>query len=186
MTRAIILGVLLSASCLTAQQVRMFGQLEFDAGQFRLVTPGVVLIPGAFDLANEVGQFVEVSGDLVAGVAPTLQVTSFQRADDTFELNGSSRIGDTLQLRIDSPSAITYYFVGSLAPGFTPLDGIPMLSGTVFVELPTLLVSSGPLQSSWTHPLPVPNNAALVGLEIWFQAAMFNGQFVYLNARRAE
>ena len=182
MNHATLLAIALTASLATAQQVRMFGELEFEAGEYTLATPGVVLLPGTLDLSNDIGEVVEVHGNLLPGSPDTVQVTSVDQTDDRLKLGGSSRIGESVDLRVESETSPLYYLIASLAPEFAPLDSIPLLSGTLFIELPVVVISAGLLQNSYEHVMPIPNNSALVGTDIWFQTALVNTEFVYINA----
>jgi hypothetical protein len=185
---SLVAAFLLAAPFAIAQEIRMFGELAAQGGTLRLVTPHVVLLPGTTTLANEVGHFVDVRGTLLPGTTvPTLAVTAAQRTDHTFELNGGQRIGDTMQLRIDSPTGSFYYFVGSLGPGLLPLDplGLPFLTGTVFVALPTVTIHGGPLNQSWQEPLQIPMSTGLIGVQIWFQGIVLDGVLHYLNSQHA-
>ena len=181
MKHATLLAVLLSTSIATAQQVRMFGELELENGEYTLAIPGVVLLPGTLDLSNDVGEIVEIHGNLVPGTPDTVQVTSAAQSDDKLELDGSSRIGESIELCIESSTSPLYYLVASLAQDMIPLDSIPLLSGTLFIELPVVTISGGLLTNNYEHVFPLPNNPALVGIDIWFQAALVNTEFVYIN-----
>lgn len=181
MKHATLLAVLFSTSIATAQQVRMFGELELENGEYTLAIPGVVLLPGTLDLSNDVGEIVEIHGNLVPGTPDTVQVTSAAQSDDKLELDGSSRIGESIELCIESSASPLYYLVASLAQDMIPLDSIPLLSGTLFIELPVVTISGGLLTNSYEHVFPLPNNPALVGIDIWFQTALVNTEFVYIN-----
>ena len=182
MKHATLLAVLLSTSIATAQQVRMFGELELENGEYTLAIPGVVLLPGTLDLSNDVGEIVEIHGNLVPGTPDTVQVTSAAQSDDKLKIGGSSRIGESIELRIESETSPLYYLVASLAQDMTPLDGLPLLSGTLFIELPVVTISGGLLiNNNYLHVFPLPNNPALVGIDIWFQTALVNTEFVYIN-----
>lgn len=187
MNHCLVLSALLvTLPALRSQEIRLFGELVQQGGQLHLATPDVRLLPGNTGLASEVGHFVEVRGTLVGSATPPKVLATFAaRADHTFELNGGLRLGHVSQLRIDSTTAYYYYVVASLAPGFLPLTGIPFASGTVFVALPTTVTHAGPISSSWQGPFAVPSDSALLGLELWFQGAIFDGTFVYINAQRA-
>ena len=182
MNYATLLAIALTASLATAQQVRMFGELQFEAGEYTLATPGVVLLPGTLDLSNDIGEVVEVHGNLLPGSPDTVQVTSVDQTDDRLKLGGSSRIGESIDLRVESETSPLYYLVASLALEMVPLDSIPLLSGTLFIELPVVVISAGLLQNSYEHVMPIPNSSALVGTDIWFQTALVNTEFVYINA----
>ena len=182
MNYATLLAIALTASLATAQQVRMFGELQFEAGEYTLATPGVVLLPGTLDLSNDIGEVVEVHGNLLPGSPDTVQVTSVDQTDDRLKLGGSSRIGESVDLRVESETSPLYYLVASLALEMVPLDSIPLLSGTLFIELPVVVISAGLLQNSYEHVMPIPNSSALVGTDIWFQTALVNTEFVYINA----
>jgi hypothetical protein len=182
MKHVTLLAVLLSTSIATAQQVLMFGELELENGEYTLAIPGVVLLPGTLDLSNDVGEIVEIHGNLVPGTPDTVQVTSAAQSDDKLELDGSSRIGESIELRIESETSPLYYLVASLAQDMTPLDGLPLLSGTLFIELPVVTISGGLLiNNKYLLVFPLPNNPALVGIDIWFQTALVNTEFVYIN-----
>ena len=182
MNHATLLAIALTASLATAQQVRMFGELQFEAGEYTLATPGVVLLPGTLDLSNDIGEVVEVHGNLLPGSPDTVQVTSVDQTDDRLKLGGSSRIGESIDLRVESETSPLYYLVASLALEMVPLDSIPLFSGTLFIELPVVVISAGLLQNSYEHVMPIPNSSALVGTDIWFQTALVNTEFVYINA----
>lgn len=182
MNHATLLAIALTASLATAQQVRMFGELQFEAGEYTLATPGVVLLPGTLDLSNDIGEVVEVHGNLLPGSPDTVQVTSVDQTDDRLKLGGSSRIGESIDLRVESETSPLYYLVASLALEMVPLDSIPLLNGTLFIELPVVVISAGLLQNSYEHVMPIPNSSALVGTDIWFQTALVNTEFVYINA----
>ena len=124
---------------------------------------------------------------LARTTVPTVLVTAAARSDHTFELNGSQRIGGTMQLRVDSPTASTHYLLGSFAPGLLPLDllGLPFSPAPSSSSCPRWWFHAGPIAQSWTEPLPIPMDSGLIGPQIWFQAAIFDGVFVYLNAQHA-
>jgi hypothetical protein len=50
-----------------------------------------------------------------------------------------------------------------------------------YAQLPVVVISSGLLTNNYEHVFPLPNNPALVGIDIWFQTALVNTEFVYIN-----
>ena len=50
-----------------------------------------------------------------------------------------------------------------------------------YAQLPVVVISSGLLTNNYEHIFPLPNNPALVGIDIWFQTALVNTEFVYIN-----
>lgn len=177
----------LSAASLCAQQVRVFGQLVQDAAGFALAVPAVRLANVPAASASLLGELVEVNGTATAGwPAPAVAVASLAATPHRLELRGDNRVGRVLKLRVDSPTAASYYLLASLGLGFVPLDGLlPFASGSFLLDpAANVLLHAGPIQQSWEEPWTIPADPAFVGVVLHFQAAMLGPQppFVYLNA----
>ncbi|MGC6487391.1 MAG: hypothetical protein ACON4Z_07080 [Planctomycetota bacterium] len=186
----ILTTLALSTTCLLAQQVRAFDELAVENGVYSLETSGWELVPGAIDLTLLVDELVEVTGTLdTSGAVPVLTLASAALADDAFEVDGTSQIGTTLDLNVESHAGTFCFLLGGQAGDAAPLDplGLAQYSGTSFLQLPAVMVASGPIvNEAFTHQLAIPNNPALVGAGLRLQAGVYAGGVVLINAADIE
>lgn len=169
-----------------AQQVRAFDELELENGVYALETTGWEVAPGAIDLSAFVDELVEVTGTLdVSGAVPVLTLATAALADDALEVVGTGGLGTALDLTVESSTASFGFVLAGAAGDPAPLDllGDPRYTGTSCLQLPAVMVSSGPfVNEELGVQLPIPNNPALVGAELRLQAGVANGAFMLINA----
>ena len=179
---------LLAAAALTcptfAQDVTFRGKVEDVSGttnQFVLDCTNTKLTSVAVDLNLFIGQMVEITGPGNGSSAtPEVLVNTIAVTPETFEIGGGAKIGETSTLGFTgAPGDLALGFI-SLGVSFQPLPG----AGVIFLDQSKIVVNrsgivgpTGILQL----PLAIPNNPALIGLDIYGQGALIGGGFLQLT-----
>jgi hypothetical protein len=158
----------------SAQDVTFRGKVEDVSGttnQFVVDCTGTRLTSGLFNLNLFVGQQVEISGDWNGSTAnPSVDVTAIAPVPESFEIGGGGKIGQVNNLTFGGqPGAAAFGFV-STQTGFTPINGgvIFLGTGNIVFQTAGTIGGAGVLQL----PMPIPNNPALIGLDIFGQGAL--------------
>lgn len=168
------IAALVLAASASAQSVTFNGKVEDVSGtqnQFFVDCTDTRLTSTAFNLNLFVGQQTRITGTWNGSAAnPSVNVTDIQVIPEVFELGGGAKIGGVLKVGfIGTPGDLAISRI-ALQPGFAPIDG----AGVLFLDMSTavagtsgIIPGGGILQTN----LPIPNNPALIGLEIYGQGA---------------
>ena len=155
---------------------------ELAGHRVRVVAHGV-------DLDKYVGQVVDVTGKPLFGPqSATFVADRVQVSQSWFHTSGNTRVGEYLQVYIDTVGASRWYLY--FAPGFdiVPLEHLwPIASGTLWLDPAHLFsVSAGNFLWRWQDRLLVPNVPSLIGAIVHFQGAIHTapGPLLFLNAER--
>ena len=177
---------LLSASA-SAQTFHIYGKVKKSGGGFALEKVNVPL--SGSNLKQFDDEDVVIRGTNIGTTAkPVVKVASIRETEESFEIDGSARIGGFLEMEIESKTGVYYYLLLSFNRGFTPVDGLYPnlnLTGTVFVDVNNfLIISSGRLRKGYDVKVFVPPARDLIGKRIWVQPAIIqsNGAAAYINA----
>lgn len=174
----ILVAVLVAAAAeASAQSVALRGKVEDvqgTAGQFFVDCTKVQLTSGVIDLNAFVGQQVSLQGNWNGSfAAPSIAVAALQPVATSFEIGGGAKIGGTANFHVfGTPGdiAVPALAVGS---GFTPFGA----AGSILVDLQGAFVFAAqviPGVGQTQLPLAIPNDPALVGVEVFGQAGIFS------------
>jgi len=173
-----VVPLLLLSSVAAAQQVTLRGKVEDVPG-----TGGFIVdctqtrLTGA--VAPFLGQHVLVRGDVVGTNPPTVQVASIVATPEIFEIPGNPEVGNTMRFgaTYTPGSRVDFYF--ALAPGFQPLGR----SGTAFLGATARRVATGVIPQGGNLEIAVrmPNDAALIGRDVYAQAVLVSGRQVVIS-----
>ena len=177
------LALALCASPAFSQDVTFTGKVEDVSGttnQFVLDCTDTQLTSAFFNLNLFVDQQVRISGQWNGSAGnPSVSVTDIEVIPEVFEIGGGAKIGETSSLGfIAAPGSQALGFI-SLDTSFTPFgDGVIFLDQNLIVHTASVTVGgAGVLQI----PFQIPNNQALIGLDIFGQGAVIGGGFVTLT-----
>ena len=164
-----------------AQEVTFDGKVEDVSGttnQFVVDCTDTQLTSGLFDLNLFVGQQVEITGQWNGSAAnPSVNVTAIQVVPEVFEIGGGAKIGKTSTLGFTAPTGSTVIGFISLDTSFEPFGA----DGAIFLDQSQIVLSrTGVVGGAGIIQMPfqIPNNPALVGLDIYGQGAVVNGGFI--------
>lgn len=168
---------------------RFVGTLRATATGFGIDETSLPVVAANADLRQFVGRIVEMTGQIRSDVAaPFYEVASIEQAGSWFQSSGDTRVGRDIQFRIDVPDIGRWYLYAALAPAMMPLESyMPYGSGTLWIDPGSILtLGLGPMVRTWADRMTVPNDPALVGLQVWFQGAVhiIPGPLKFLNANR--
>jgi hypothetical protein len=170
------LAVLLSGPAL-GQQVTFRGQVEDVQGtqnQFFVDCTDISLTSAAFDLNLFVGEQTEITGLWNGSAAfPSVEVTAIETVAQSFSIGGGAKIGEKINFGVMGENGDIGVGFASAGPGFLPFaphgviqvdfaNGFIVGSGTIF--------SAGDVEFEFS----IPDNPALVGMEIWGQGAVID------------
>ncbi len=187
---AFFAAVSLPADLSLAQDLDVYGKVVRNGSQFHLDCTNVQLQSSTVRLEDWKGDDVGLSGPNVGSRgAPVIEVAEIHTAQDLLELDGTAKLGEEIELKLESANGTFYLFLFALDTGFLPLgSAYPGLKGTILVDLSsTAVLASGPFSGSVELGLLIPNNPNLVGLKFWIQAAILTSTSAnYLNVVCAE
>lgn len=171
------------SSLAAAQSVTVRGKVEDVSGapgQFILDCTNVDLSSSNFDLNQFVGAQVELQGTWNGSTAsPAVLVTALQSVGESFEIGGSGQIGTLAKPSVTgTPGSLAITFA-SLSSSFVPTAGF----GTVLLGGIPFHTGSGTIPAGGTRELSVliPNDSALIGIDIFGQGAIIAAGTVQLT-----
>lgn len=145
------------------------------------------LISSTLDLDQYVGKNVKLTGTNIGSQCPTWDVSAVQDPPPaTLTFCGSPTPSCPIRLR-SAPGGISQHFLlVGFAPGLTPKN---VFSGSLLLGSPWFVIAStaGPVPAQGAaFDFQLPGDAALAGLQVWFQAVRRDvgpvGPIVFSNA----
>lgn len=173
-----------TAASLQAQTITFTGEIEDVSGtqnQFFADCTDTTLTSSTLNLNLFMDQPLEITGNWNGDLLnPAVDVTSVTPVVETFEIGGGAKIGETSNLSFFAAPGTVAAGRVCTQPGFLPLGD----SGVLFVDLSTAVIAlngtvggSGFLQVNFA----IPNNPALVGLDIYGQGALIDSAGITLT-----
>ncbi len=186
LTCAALCGLALSSALCAQTPVSLVGTLIPVPGGHSIEEfhdPNL-LVTSALDLTE-----LELEPVVLEGVfldAQTLRADAIVMSEDGFRTPGDTEVGGQVEFRLDVAALSEFYVYVSLGAGFMPLSSYgPTVFGSLWLD-PSVVFTwqSGMTSSRWRQSFPVPNDPAMVGLGLTFQAAIkqLSGPLTFLNA----
>lgn len=163
----------------SAQSLNLSGTVESVPGmpnRYTVACSNAVLVSPDVDLNAFVNQHVHITGEWnVSYTDPIVYVETIQAVPQIFALGGTGQIGTDLMVGFTAdPGTIAFSQIAT-EPFFLSIGG----SGTLFIDMSKVVGSTNgvvPASGKLEVGLPIPNNPAFVGLELYAQGATFNSQ----------
>ncbi len=143
-----------------------------------------ILVQAAVDLTELELEPVVLEGAFLD--AQTLQASAIAMSEDGFRTPEDAPVGSSVEFRLDVAALSEFYVYVSVGAGFMPLSSYgPTVFGSLWLD-PSVVFTwqSGMTSSRWRQSFVVPNDPAMVGLNLVFQAAIRqpSGPLTFLNA----
>ena len=166
-----LVATILFTSLVSAQSVHLRGKIEDSGATFVIKCTDISVSSSAFNLNLFNGMQVEADGIYNGSTAaPSIELTSIQQAPETFSIGGGASIGGRADFVARANPGDRTILALSLGSGVTLLGpSVLMLDPSTTLVL-GIAIADGNGEGKISVPIPV--NQALVGLEIFGQAAI--------------
>jgi hypothetical protein len=172
---------LVFSAAASAQSLNFSGIVESvpgSANRYTVACSNAELLSPDVDLMPFVNQHVHITGEWnVSYTDPIVYVEAVQAVPQIFALGGTGQIGMDLKVSFDADPGTVAFSQIATEPFFLSIGG----SGTLFIDLSKVVGSTNgvvPASGTLEANLPIPNNPAFVGLELYAQGATFDSQGV--------
>lgn len=188
----------LGASAFAQGPVHAHGVVEFDGVGYTIrefAQRGIAVTTDlGVNLAEFVGEVVDVTGVLTGGPAPTFHVHEGDEAFALFEAEFAVEVDDELpgapalgilEMGVENLGFGEFFVFATLGNGLTPLHAYgPDVKGTWWLEESSILtLDGGFMVDVWEVAWEIPQDPALFGVQLHLQAAVKQefSPFQFLN-----
>lgn len=177
----------LGASAFAQSPVQAHGVVEFDGVGYTIrefAQRGIAVTTDlGVDLAEFVGEVVDVSGVLSGGPFPTFHVEAGDEAFAVFEAEFEAEIDDELpgapllgilEMGVEQLGLSEFFVFATVEGGMAPLTSYgPDIQGTWWLDSSSILtLDGGWMVDLWEVALVVPQDPVLFGVNLHLQAAV--------------
>lgn len=175
----------LSAPAFAQDLVRVHGIVEFDGVGYtiREFAQRGVAVSSGLDLSELLDHVVDATGFLSGGANPSFDVVEVVESPALFEAAFNAEIDDDLpgaplvgilEMAVENLGVSEFFVFATLGESLTPLTTYgPEIQGTWWLDTSSILtLDGGFMLDLWEVEVVVPQDPALMGLQLHMQAAV--------------